>query len=201
MPKIVDHAERRDEVMAAARRVILRDGVEGATTRAIAKEAGYSNGVLTHYFADKDDILLSALRDSHRRIANRLKDKLAGLTGLAALREVLLDNLPLDEERAAETGLEVGFWGRGLSSPALLALQREDAAELRYLVRSLLSSAAEAGEIRAAADLGEDLDDVTERLLALVDGLSAHRLLYPDRMSPERLERLILRELDRLAGR
>ncbi|WP_433355141.1 TetR/AcrR family transcriptional regulator [Microtetraspora malaysiensis] len=201
MPKIVDHAERRDEVMAAARRVILRDGVEGATTRAIAKEAGYSNGVLTHYFADKDDILLSALRDSHRRIANRLKDKLAGLTGLAALREVLLDNLPLDEERAAETGLEVGFWGRGLSSPALLALQREDAAELRYLVRSLLSSAAEAGEIRAAADLGEDLDDVTERLLALVDGLSAHRLLYPDRMPPERLERLILRELDRLAGR
>ncbi|MGI5487498.1 TetR/AcrR family transcriptional regulator [Microtetraspora malaysiensis] len=201
MPKIVDHAERRDEVMAAARRVILRDGIEGATTRAIAKEAGYSNGVLTHYFADKDDILLSALRDSHRRIANRLKDKLAGLTGLAALREVLLDNLPLDEERAAETGLEVGFWGRGLSSPALLALQREDAAELRYLVRSLLSSAAEAGEIRAAADLGEDLDDVTERLLALVDGLSAHRLLYPDRMPPERLERLILRELDRLAGR
>ncbi|WP_433224945.1 TetR/AcrR family transcriptional regulator [Microtetraspora malaysiensis] len=201
MPKIVDHAERRDEVMAAARRVILRDGVEGATTRAIAKEAGYSNGVLTHYFADKDDILLSALRDSHRRIANRLKDKLAGLTGLAALREVLLDNLPLDEERAAETGLEVGFWGRGLSSPALLALQREDAAELRYLVRSLLSSAAAAGEIRAAADLGEDLDDVTERLLALIDGLSAHRLLYPDRMSPERLERLILRELDRLAGR
>ncbi|WP_067185832.1 TetR/AcrR family transcriptional regulator [Microtetraspora niveoalba] len=201
MPKIVDHAERRDEVMAAARRVILRDGVEGATTRAIAKEAGYSNGVLTHYFADKDDILLSALRDSHRRIANRLKDKLAGLTGLAALREVLLDNLPLDEERAAETGLEVGFWGRGLSSPALLALQREDAAELRYLVRSLLVSAAEAGEIPAADDLGEDLDDVTERLLALVDGLSAHRLLYPDRMPAERLERLILRELDRLAGR
>ncbi|MCC5578637.1 TetR family transcriptional regulator [Microtetraspora sp. AC03309] len=200
MPKIVDHGERRDEVMAAARRVILRDGVEGATTRAIAKEAGYSNGVLTHYFADKDDILLSALRDSHRRIANRLKEKLVGLTGLAALREVLLDNLPLDEERAGETGLEVGFWGRGLSSPALLALQREDAAELRYLVRSLLQSAADAGEIAAPEDLGEDLDDVTERLLALVDGLSAHRLLYPDRITPERLERLILRELDRLAS-
>ncbi|MEO3814466.1 TetR/AcrR family transcriptional regulator [Sphaerisporangium sp. B11E5] len=194
MPKIVDHEERRAEVVAAARRVILREGIEGATTRAIAKEAGYSNGVLTHYFADKDEILLAALRSSHRRIVRRLKDKLAGRTGLAALRELLLDNLPLDGERAGETALEVGFWGRSLAGGTLLEVQREEAAELRHLVRSLLGAAASAGEIAAH----EDLDDATERLLALVDGLSLHRLLYPDRLSPETLTRLMTGELDRL---
>ncbi|GGO25107.1 TetR family transcriptional regulator [Microbispora rosea subsp. aerata] len=194
MPKIVDHEERRGEVVAAARRVILREGIEAATTRAIAKEAGYSNGVLTHYFADKDEILLSALEASHRRIADRLREKLSGRTGLAALRELLLDNVPLDEERAGETGLEVGFWGRSLTSPALLEVQRREAAELRYLVTSLLRSAAEAGEIRT----DEDLEDVAERLLALVDGLSVHRLLYPSHVTVERLERLILAEIDRL---
>ncbi|MEU9889140.1 TetR/AcrR family transcriptional regulator [Sphaerisporangium sp. NPDC051011] len=195
MPKIVDHEERREEVVDAARRVILREGIEAATTRAIAKEAGYSNGVLTHYFADKDDILLSALRASHRHIVRRLKDKLAGRTGLSALRELLLDNLPLDEERARETALEVGFWGRSLAGGTLLEVQREEAAELRHLVRALLDAAAAAGEIT----VGEDLDDVAERLLALVDGLSAHRLLYPDRVSPETLRRLMTAELDRLA--
>ncbi|WP_169982268.1 TetR/AcrR family transcriptional regulator [Microbispora sp. H10836] len=194
MPKIVNHEERRGEVVAAARRVILREGIEGATTRAIAKEAGYSNGVLTHYFADKDEILLSALEASHRRIADRLREKLSGRTGLAALRELLLDNVPLDEERAGETGLEVGFWGRSLTSPALLEVQRREAAELRYLVTSLLRSAAEAGEIRT----DEDLEDVAERLLALVDGLSVHRLLYPSHVTGERLERLIMGEIERL---
>jgi AcrR family transcriptional regulator len=194
MPKIVNHEERRDEVVAAARRVILRDGIDAATTRAIAKEAGYSNGVLTHYFADKDDILLSALRASHRRIAERLKDKLRGRTGLAALRELLLDNVPLDEERAQETSLEVGFWSRALTDPDLLDVQREEAGELRYVVRSLLQHAADTGEISTR----EDLDDVAERLLALVDGLSVHRLLYPGTATTGRLERLILRELDLL---
>ncbi|MFD0664159.1 TetR/AcrR family transcriptional regulator [Thermocatellispora tengchongensis] len=193
---MVDHEERREEVVAAACRVILREGIEAATTRAIAREAGYSNGVLTHYFADKDEILLSALRSSHRRIVARLRGKLAGRTGYAALRELLLDNLPLDDERARETGLEVGFWSRSLTSTALLEVQREEAAELRYLVRSLLGAAAEAGEITT----GEDLDDVAERLLALVDGLSVRRLLYPDVLGAERLERLLTAELDRLAA-
>ncbi|GAA0818449.1 TetR/AcrR family transcriptional regulator [Streptosporangium amethystogenes subsp. fukuiense] len=194
MPKIVDHGERREEVIEAARRIILREGIEAATTRAIAKEAGYSNGVLTHYFADKDDIMLSALRSSHRRIVERLRGKLAGLTGLAALRELLLDNLPLDEERTRESGLEVGFWGRSMTSPAMLEAQRAEAEELRYLVRSLLGAAVAGGEISTT----EDLDDVTERLLALVDGLSVHRLLYPDRLGTARLERVLNAELDRL---
>ncbi|MEU4833382.1 TetR/AcrR family transcriptional regulator [Streptosporangium sp. NPDC023615] len=194
MPKIVDHEERREEVVEAARRIILREGIEAATTRAIAREAGYSNGVLTHYFADKDDIMLSALRSSHRRIVERLRGKLAGLTGLAALRELLLDNLPLDEERVAESGLEVGFWSRSMTSPALLEAQRAEADELRYLVRSLLGSASAEGEIVT----GEDLDDVAERLLALVDGLSVHRLLYPGRLGPGRLERMLDTELERL---
>lgn len=191
MPKIVNHDERREEVVAAARRIILRAGIDAATTRAIAKEAGYSNGVLTHYFADKDEILLSALRSSHRRITERLAEKLTGLTGLAALRELLLDNLPMDEERVQETGLEIGFWARSLTSPALLRTQREEAADLHLLLRTLLQSAADAGEI---AD--EELDDTAERLLALVDGLSLHRLLYPDRAS--RIEEIMLAELDRL---
>src|SRR5688500_17625286 len=105
MPKIVDHDERRREVLSAATAVIVRDGIDAATSRAIAKEAGYSNGVLAHYFADKDEILLSALRDSHRRIRARITERVGDARGLAALREVLMDNLPLDEERAQETRL------------------------------------------------------------------------------------------------
>ncbi|MFI7129642.1 TetR/AcrR family transcriptional regulator [Nonomuraea sp. NPDC050153] len=194
MPKIVDHDERRREVLSAARRVIVRDGIDAATTRAIAKEAGYSNGVLAHYFADKDEILLSALRQSHQRIRDRLTRKVEGVTGLAALRELLLDNLPLDAERTQESRLEVSFWSRSLASERLAEVQRTEADELRAVVRDLLAQARAAGELRT----DDNLDDLTEHLLALVDGLSLHLLLYPGRLRRVDIERLMLQALDRL---
>ncbi|MFF4623568.1 TetR/AcrR family transcriptional regulator [Nonomuraea jabiensis] len=194
MPKIVDHDERRREVLSAARRVIVRDGIDAATTRAIAKEAGYSNGVLAHYFADKDEILLSALRQSHQRIRDRLTRKVEGATGLAALRELLLDNLPLDAERTQESRLEVSFWSRSLASERLAEVQRTEADELRAAVRALLAQARAAGELRT----DDNLDDLTEHLLALVDGLSLHLLLYPGRLRRVDVERLMLQALDRL---
>ncbi|MEV4015771.1 TetR/AcrR family transcriptional regulator [Nonomuraea angiospora] len=194
MPKIVDHDERRREVLSAARRVIVRDGIDAATTRAIAKEAGYSNGVLAHYFADKDEILLSALRQSHQRIRDRLTRKVEGATGLAALRELLLDNLPLDAERTQESRLEVSFWSRSLASERLAEVQRTEADELRAAVRDLLAQARAAGELRT----DDNLDDLTEQLLALVDGLSLHLLLYPGRLKRVDVERLMLQALDRL---
>ena len=71
MPKAVDHNERREALLAAVWRVIARDGLERATVRTIAEETGWSTGVLAHYFADKEDILTSALQLSHERIAAR----------------------------------------------------------------------------------------------------------------------------------
>ncbi|WP_431899655.1 TetR/AcrR family transcriptional regulator [Nonomuraea sp. bgisy101] len=194
MPKIVDHEERRREVLSAASTVIVRDGIDAATSRAIAKEAGLSNGVLGHYFTDKDEILLSALRHSHQRIRARITRRVEGLTGLAALREVLLDNLPLDAERDQETRLEISFWSRSLAVERLAAVQRAEAAELRAAVRQLLEQARTAGEIRTDDDLGV----VAERLLALVDGLSLRSLLYPDQLVRAELERILITTLEAL---
>ena len=71
MPKIVDWDARRDEILSATWRVIARDGISGATIRAIAREANCSRGILAHYFDDKADILGSALVMSHRRVVAR----------------------------------------------------------------------------------------------------------------------------------
>ena len=197
MPKIVDHGERREEILAAARRVIVRDGLDAATTRAIAAEAGYSHGVLAHYFADKDAILLSALRSSHEDIEERLTAKIAGRGPLAALRELLLDNLPLDPQRADETRLEMTFWSRALASSALAEVQRAEHAKLRDGVVLLLGMAADAGEAEPRSASAETAD----RLLALIDGLSVHHLLYPDRVPAARVRTLMEAELAALTKR
>ena len=182
MPKVVDWDARRDEVLAATWRVIARHGLAGTTVRKIAREAGYSAGVLAHYFSDKQDILGSALVLSHRRVGERMDRGAVGLAGLAALRVVMLEALPLDPQRLLEAEIEVSFWGRSLGSPELAALQNAEFEKLWSRLRKLLLDARRLGELAA----GTDIEEATHRLVALIDGLSVEAVLYPARVPPDR---------------
>ena len=182
MPKVVDWDARRDEVLAATWRVIARHGLAGTTVRKIAREAGYSAGVLAHYFSDKQDILGSALVLSHRRVGERMDRGAVGLAGLAALRVVMLEALPLDPQRLLEAEIEVSFWGRSLGSPELAALQNAEFEKLWSRLRTLLLDAQRLGELAA----GTDIEEATHRLVALIDGLSVEAVLYPARVPPGR---------------
>ena len=194
MPKVVDHDERRAAIVAAAGRLIARHGLEAATVRGIAAEAGWSSGVIDHYFVDKDDLLLQALAASHRRISGRFGRVTRGLRGLAAVRALLADNLPTDATRCDETRLEVQFWARSLGDEALMAVQRQEMAGFRRQVRRHLDEAVADGETAAAVDA----DDALERLLALMDGLSVRAVLEPARLTAERQRALLDEEVHRL---
>jgi AcrR family transcriptional regulator len=182
MPKIVDWDERRDEILSATWRVIARDGITGATIRAIAKEANCSRGILGHYFDDKADILGSALVLSHRRVGARMAQASTGLTGLPALRAVMLEALPLDERRDLEAQIEISFWGRALGNARLRELQHSEFDRLCARLHGHLQEAARLGELARDCDLRL----ATHQLVVLIDGLSAQRVLYQDRVTPQR---------------
>jgi AcrR family transcriptional regulator len=194
MPKIVDWDARRDEILSATWRVIARDGIAGATIRAIAREADCSRGILAHYFDDKADILGSALVMSHRRVAARMEARAAGLTGLDALRVVMLEALPLDEQRDLEAQIEISFWGRALGHPALRTLQHAEFDRFADRLRGYLAEAEKDGELRDGADIAL----AAHQLLVLIDGLSAERVLYPDRVTPDRQQQMLDALLDTL---
>jgi AcrR family transcriptional regulator len=194
MPKEVDHDQRREELLEAVWRVIARDGMEGATIRTIAKETGWSTGVLAHYFGDKDDIISSALRLAYERIAARWDAKLEGLTGIRALHELVLDNLPLDEERELETRLLMNYWSRVIRGQDGTPPPSRRGPLLIDLLAQLVADGQEAGEVRS----DEAPEDIAERLLGLIDGFSLHALLNPERLSQGRQIALIQQEFDRL---
>ena len=60
MPKIVDHDQRRRELVDATWRLIDRGGFASVTLQGIAAEAGFANGLVRHYFATKNDVLTAA---------------------------------------------------------------------------------------------------------------------------------------------
>ena len=196
MPKIVDWDARRDEILAATWRVIARDGLDKTTVRAIAREAGCSQGILAHYFDDKDDILAKALVMSHRRVRRRTAEKTDGVRGLDALRIAMLEALPLDAERAVEAQIEVSFWGRMLADDTLVELQRSEVDTLRSRLRGHLEEAQELSELRP--DLV--IEVAVHELMVLNDGLSVQFVHDPDRVPADRQLLLLDQLLERFQG-
>ena len=118
--------------------MIAARGIDEVTIREIARESGYSSGVLAHYFENKDDLLAHALRLSHTRIQKRYDAEVQAPAAADALKGILLDNLPLDEQRELETRIEMSFWARALRNEALHEIQQEESETLRALLRELI---------------------------------------------------------------
>ena len=109
MPKIVDHAQRRDEIALIACRVVAAHGFDQASMVRIAREAGYTTGMLAHYFDNKQDIIIAALRLMLRRIEERLTRPSGSAPDLV---ELLGEAMPLDEQRHVESAFWITFWGQ-----------------------------------------------------------------------------------------
>jgi TetR/AcrR family transcriptional regulator, transcriptional repressor of bet genes len=110
MPKIVDHAKRREEIALVACQVVASHGFEQATVARIARAAGYTTGMVAHYYESKQDIILAALRMILRRIEERLTRQRQ--SGEANLLSVLSEALAVDAQRFTECAFWMAFWGQ-----------------------------------------------------------------------------------------
>src|SRR5687768_17002171 len=180
MPKQVDHEERRRELTAAVRRVVGAGGLESLTVRAIAKEAGWSTGVLAHYFENRAELLLSAFRYVYQgaweRIQGRLDEHDDPIEGvIAALGEAV----PVTDSLRTDTTVWFAFVGLAVGDPDL----REEG---RSGYDRWITHFGEA--IRAAhpATITEaEGRRIARRFTALVDGLTVQALFDPEGLPAE----------------
>jgi AcrR family transcriptional regulator len=195
VPRVVDPAGRRHHIAEAVWRVVRRDGLDGASVRAVAREAGLSMGSLRHYFGTQSELLIFAMRMVIDRIAQRVTSLQIPDDPRRAAETVLLELLPLDDERRAENEVWLAFTARSLVDPALRALRDEAYDLLRDAclgwVRLLV----------APARSPVDVDVETDRLFALLDGLAVHAAMRPAHCSPGLLTAVLARHLDELATR
>ena len=173
----MDHAQRRTELAEAVWRVIRRDGVEHASVREVAREANLSMGSLRYFFDSQDGLLRFAMQEVMRRVQARIEAGAAareaamrrGKTGevvVALLEQVL----PVDDERLAEAQIWLAFTPRALIDPHMQALRREADEGVRELCRQCLLGLSGFGLMASERNLRQE----TERLWALIDGLTLH---------------------------
>jgi len=99
LPKLGMGPIRREQICRAAVAVIAREGYSGTTMRMVAEEAGVSTGMLNHYFANRQDLLIKALVFVSERSLVRYARAIEGIEPGRGRLEALLDSvLALDEE-------------------------------------------------------------------------------------------------------
>jgi AcrR family transcriptional regulator len=190
VPKIVDHQVRRQELVDATWRVICRVGLHNTTVGLIAAEAGYSQGVVSHYFTSKADVLFAAHQMTFARLKSKVDELLAGSIGLppaAKLRTIYEWMLPLDPERLTEAEVELNFWGQAITTEGLLAARtRALETVLTEWLLPLIAACREEGLVVGA---GSDAS-IAKSLMAFIDGVSAYSVLFPQQYGFEAVAEL-----------
>jgi TetR/AcrR family transcriptional regulator, transcriptional repressor of bet genes len=195
MPKIVDHDKRRDEIALIACRVVAEHGFEKASMVRIARGAGYTTGMLAHYFDSKQDIIIAALRLILRRIDERLTQPAPG-AARADLLALLTEALPVDEQRRTECAFWTAFWGQVSTDRRLRRINGWVHGEYLRLFERCLAQAWPAWREWPAGTR----EQVLRSLVTFINGLTAGAVANAGDWPPQRqLEQLRL-QLELLHG-
>lgn len=187
---------RRRVVLDGAWRVFARNGLEGATMRAIAAEAGCTTGAIYPLFAAKELIYAELLAESLERLRASVETSIrAARSPRARLKAGALAFLAYYRDRADEVALGLYLWHglepRGLTPNLDADLNRRLTGTLDLLRATLL-----------ALGLGEsDARLEVSALFAFLIGALVVHQTGRLRMLDSDLDAIATRHLEALAGR
>lgn len=185
---------RRIEVAQAAWRVIVREGLDRTSMRAIAQELGSSTGVVTHYFRDKEELTLFALEQVFDTVAEEMKACIQERQGIERLEQMIFVALPLENIDRDEWKVWVAFLGYSLGREHLVLEHRKRYDFLRQIISQELADLQIANLIRGDLDLTLEAN----ALIALVDGIGTGVVICPEQFSATQQKYLVRRHINAL---
>ncbi|MGQ3383835.1 TetR/AcrR family transcriptional regulator [Glutamicibacter sp. TV12E] len=192
MPKIVDHDQRRREIVEVTWKFIAREGIEKLNLRDLAAAAGYANGALKPYFPTRDALLVATFNFVADATNQRIKKNAAGLQGLEAVSAFAREVLPLDELRRNEARIAVHFWHLALGDPKLAVVNASTMDQWRTMLDGWLEQIFTAGDARALM--------ARDSLINFLLGAQASSVLDADVNTAELLEQQLKYQVDLLAS-
>ncbi|GGO85293.1 hypothetical protein GCM10011348_33460 [Marinobacterium nitratireducens] len=178
-----DHKAKQAVLLKAAIAVIAKEGYAGASLRKVAKQAGYTTGAVTYYFANKEAMITA--------VAENLFDEFHAL--LEAGREHA-DLKAILEQWLEWTRTEDDAWlvlfqllAHARHEPAFANILQQRYAGFRQIFTSILESGQSQGRIRR--DIPADL--LADQISAISDGWMMMFPLEPERFEPHRVQTLL----------
>ena len=174
----VEASVRSRQLVEAARRVLIRDGVGRLTMRAVAAEAGVLLGTVTYVFKSKEMLLRAVIEDVTAEIAEVLKSSADTGRGLEHAIRHGLDQFwaTLVEEQEGLQIIQYELVIYALRTPGLENLARWQYDRYARIVAAWCQEAASnAGETCAVP-----FDTLARVLVAGMDGLILQYVCDPD---------------------
>ncbi|WP_261379880.1 TetR/AcrR family transcriptional regulator [Rhodococcus rhodochrous] len=161
MPRVVDHAQRRREIVYALWAVIHERGIDGVTFQAVAAAGGVSIGRIQHYFDSKEHLIRTGaeymVAEAEKRYERAESDPRAALVALLA------QPVPTDEAGRLGVSVWYAYLAKSASDPWVRAFLEESTQGTTEETRRLLE------------ELGmppEKAPDEATRLVALSNGIT-----------------------------
>jgi AcrR family transcriptional regulator len=169
---------RRLSLIEGTARVLARDGVSGASVRAITLEAGVSPGLVAHHFGGVEALIAATYRHVGEQVWAALDTAMAAASDDPRARlsaYVAASFAPPIADRAL-LATWTAFWGLMLAQPAIAALHDEQYGRYRDELEGLLAACGLALAARRRAAIA---------ITALVDGLWLELCLSPTVLDAE----------------
>ncbi|MFG2501559.1 TetR/AcrR family transcriptional regulator [Streptomyces sp. NPDC048441] len=153
-------SRRRRQIAGAVWRIAAERGLEAASMREIAIEAGVSLRVVQYHFGSKHELLVAALhllhRENERLARTRVHFDPENLRGV--LSAMLDEFLPLDAQRAMALRVFSAYYARSLTDPAIAAVFLSDDHPLEELVAGFIATAQVGGQTAPGLDAQREAD-------------------------------------------
>lgn len=188
MPKLGMEPIRREQICSAAATVISRNGFAGTTMRKVAEEAGVSTGMLNHYFANRQDLLIQTLTFVSVRSQARFREAIEKIPAGRGRLEAMLDSaLAGDPEMVATWRVWINSYGEAVH-----------VADLRGTIEGRLHSWYELIDFALEGLVPEDEPDSIPwswRFDAILNGLAVQAFASEARLEPEMIRDEVIRLL------
>ncbi|MGE0668808.1 MAG: TetR/AcrR family transcriptional regulator [Sphingomonadales bacterium] len=169
--------------------LLAERGPEALSFREIAERAGYSTTIVTHYFHNKHDLLLSMFQDAAQSGVDRVN--IARGQGKPPL-DCLEALLPLTEEARRAWRVVLAFWGNGTADEAFRKEQRMRWRQSLEMVMQELH--------RLDASHPTPLELRARTILALLIGLSTQAVFNPREWTANHMRRSLREALEGVAA-
>ena len=127
MPKVGMQPIRRSQLIAATLEAVDQVGMADASIAYIARLAGVSNGIISHYFKDKNGLLEATMRHLMQALREAVANRRQALdddSPRAHLKAMIDGNFDDSQVSGPAMKTWLAFWASSMHQPALRRLQR-----------------------------------------------------------------------------
>jgi TetR/AcrR family transcriptional repressor of bet genes len=183
---------RRVELIDAAHRIFLREGLKGLTTTRICAEAGMSQGILTYYFRDKEEVLFEMVRMNNRLLADEIVAHLrAARNGWERLIALIDGNFPAAHYDRPTARAWISLYAEAAHNERYARLIRPYYRRLRSNIADILKPVMATDEI----------DHFVRGFAAMIDGLWLRRGHSETDMWLDEAKCLLIEYVEKMLGK